>query len=580
MIAKRLQLILVVTLALTTVFLTTHIAKAQAVPTAIGVDQAVVRVLEGNWQTLAPGAQHWYRFDYAGDQLPLRISLDMNVAQSAEFQLWTDDQFSRLAIDSGATPVAAGAADPNDAMHLVWQGTLAEAGTYYIVVRPTAGAATSASYLLTIGGRGLAPGVDGGAIVSGALNVNVRSGPSTAYSVLRTVPQGTQLDVLGQDASSDWLLVRLPDGNQGWIARYLTGFTGAAALVAAPALTQPPLAPPSVTAPAAPAAPTSTSVVNVRSGPAESYAVIYQAPVGAVFTVLGQSAAGDWLGVRFANGVEGWIARELTDFSGTAATVATQAAAQPPLAPPATLDTGSVQIVGAFNVNLRAGPSMQYPVLRTMVYGSQLSVLGQDSSSDWLLVQLADGTQGWVARFLTNFGGSVAVIAAPPLVPQPVVITQGTVIQPPLAPPATVDTAPAPAPSTVTLPSQAAAVSNFPIEQSLDNNWRILAGGSTQWYTFSHPGDAQEVQVWMTSDPTGAAEFRVFSEEDARSIMDGGHPDDFAAIGRGTHNENEPADLFWRGAFEEHGRYYVMVRNGSTNDIRFTIFGVGPSIGG
>src|SRR5690606_6694239 len=89
---------------------------------------------------------------------------------------------------------------------------------------------------------------DGGTIVDGAVNVNVRSGPSTAYPVVMTVAQGTQVNVIGQDTSGSWLSVRLPDGTEGWIARFLTNFTGTAAIAAAPPVVQPPLAPPATTA--------------------------------------------------------------------------------------------------------------------------------------------------------------------------------------------------------------------------------------------------------------------------------------------------------------------------------------------
>jgi len=214
-------------------------------------------------------------------------------------------------------------------------------------------------------------------------------------------------------------------------------------------------------------------------------------------------------------------------------------------------------------MNLRAGPSTDSQVIRAVAPGTQVVVLGQDSSGTWLFVQLADGTEGWLSRSLTTFVDTAPVVATTPAV------------QPPLAPPATVSVVP----GTLSLPSQAASIDNFPIEETLAGNLRTLSDGQIQWFTFSHPGDAQPVQIWMDVAPNQAAEFRIFREEDAQSIMDGTNPDDIREIGRGTFNENEPADLFWRGAFEEHGRYFVMVRSGSTGDVTYSIYGVGPSIG-
>jgi uncharacterized protein YraI len=573
MIAKWLRHILVVTLALSTSILAANFSTyAQTAEPASALGQDSVRIITANWQPLPAGAQHWYRFEYSGEGLPVRISIDTNTAASVGFQVWTDTQFSQLATNPAATPVAAGAPDTANPTHIVWEAPLEAPGTYYIVVQPTT--QTETSYLLTMGGRGLAPVADGGAIVAGALNVNVRSGPSTAYPVMVTIPQGTQLSVLGQDASSSWLSVRLPDGTDGWIARFLTDFTNTVAIAATPSLAQPPLAPPAtILSQASDTALNTAAIVegapnlNVRVGPSTDFAVIRTVPRGTQFTVLGQDATSTWLFVRFADGSEGWLARYLTNFVGIAQTIQpaiqTPALSQPPLAPPATMPADADPVAAVPNLNVRSGPSTDYPVIRAISGGTQVVVLGQDATGAWLFVQLADGSEGWLSRSVTTFEGAAQVVATPPLA------------QPPLAPPATVSVVP----GTASLPSQAASLDNFPIEQSLANNLRTLSGGQIQWFTFSHPGDEEPVQVWMDVEPGGAAEFRVYREEDARAIMAGANPDDFVDIGRGTFNENEPADLFWRGAFDEHGRYFVMVRNGSTSDVTFSIYGVGPTIG-
>ena len=47
---------------------------------------------------------------------------------------------------------------------------------------------------------------------------NLRFGPSTDYPVVARLGQGTELYLLGQSQDGTWLVVTLPDGNQGWIA--------------------------------------------------------------------------------------------------------------------------------------------------------------------------------------------------------------------------------------------------------------------------------------------------------------------------------------------------------------------------
>lgn len=573
---KRLQLIFVVTLAVwMSILAPTTTLYAQTTPTTPGTGQEVVRVLEGNWQTLSPGTQHWYRFDYAGEELPVRISLDVNPAGSAGFQVWTAEQFGQLASLANVTPVAVSAADPDDPTHIIWTGTLTEPGVYYIVIQPsaapetaaTAGAnnanPTGAQYLLTIGGRGLAPAPDGGTIIAGDLNANVRSGPSTAYPVLQTLAQGTGLAVLGQDTSGTWLFIQLPDNSTGWIARYLTGFTGTATTVTTPE--QPLLAPPATTTNSAAVIAGATDV-NLRAGPSTAYPVLRTLAQNTQFTVLGQDSSGTWLSVRFGDGSEGWIARYLTNFANNAPLISAPIVTQPQLAPPATTAVDQVLVTSALDVNLRAGPSMLYPVMRALSSNTPITVLGQDATSNWLSVQLADGTQGWIARFLTNFAGIAPTLEAPLLV-------QPAPRQPNLAPPATFTVNPAVA----SLPFEVASVDNFPIEQALDANRRVLSAGQTQWLTFDQPGNGEPIQIWMSVEPNNAAGFRIYRAEDAQAIIAGAAPDDFTDIGRGTANPNEPADLFWRGDFDQPGRFYVMIDSNATNDISYSIYGVASS---
>ena len=71
-----------------------------------------------------------------------------------------------------------------------------------------------------------------GVVVSAALNV--RSGPSTIFPILRTLSRGAEFTVLGQNQSGAWLLVRLRDGLEGWLARAYTDYTGTAPVAPSP----------------------------------------------------------------------------------------------------------------------------------------------------------------------------------------------------------------------------------------------------------------------------------------------------------------------------------------------------------
>lgn len=77
--------------------------------------------------------------------------------------------------------------------------------------------------------------------------LNLRTGPSVAYTVIRALPTSTTFTVLGRNAAGDWLYVRLANGAEGWLAGRFTDFTGTAPILATPP---------------APAAPTATPVTT------------------------------------------------------------------------------------------------------------------------------------------------------------------------------------------------------------------------------------------------------------------------------------------------------------------------------
>lgn len=51
----------------------------------------------------------------------------------------------------------------------------------------------------------------------GDVLTNLRSGPGVGFEVLSEVAAGTPLDLLGKSADGEWLKVRIPDGQEGWM---------------------------------------------------------------------------------------------------------------------------------------------------------------------------------------------------------------------------------------------------------------------------------------------------------------------------------------------------------------------------
>jgi hypothetical protein len=63
--------------------------------------------------------------------------------------------------------------------------------------------------------------------------------------------------------------------------------------------------------------------------------------------------------------------------------------------------------VNAYWLNFRDGPSLENNVLALLSIGQLLLPIGRDESGEWMLVELPDGTQGWLFREYVDYDGSV-----------------------------------------------------------------------------------------------------------------------------------------------------------------------------
>jgi hypothetical protein len=105
--------------------------------------------------------------------------------------------------------------------------------------------------------------------------VNVRTGPGTAYPEAGQVPTGTELDILSSNAAGDWYEVCCVDGQNAWIVARLVEVTGDPALIqvaqnipAPPTATTAPTRPPAATRPPQPAQPAQPAAPTATPAPA------------------------------------------------------------------------------------------------------------------------------------------------------------------------------------------------------------------------------------------------------------------------------------------------------------------------
>jgi len=123
--------------------------------------------------------------------------------------------------------------------------------------------------------------------------VNVRSGPSTDHTVTGNLLQGTEVTVL--EEQNGWYHISYNNLN-GWVsAQYIKVTPGATVQVTG-------------------------SLVNLRSGPGTSHAVVGQARQGDTLLLLGKE--GDWCKVQTASGLICYVSSSLVQ-NGTAAQAGT-----------------------------------------------------------------------------------------------------------------------------------------------------------------------------------------------------------------------------------------------------------------
>ncbi|HSP48211.1 MAG TPA: SH3 domain-containing protein, partial [Clostridiaceae bacterium] len=263
-------------------------------------------------------------------------------------------------------------------------------------------------------------------------NLNLRSGAGSNYGILKTMPKGTVVEVIG--TSSYWKKV-VYAGITGWCSgNFLTATT-----VTAPAPTPPP-----VTAPSGGTVMT-TGNLNLRTGPAATYGIRKVIPKGTVLEVLGTSSY--WKKVTYA-GVTGWCSGNyLTTVSAPVAPpVAPPAPVEPapvepapvepapvdpapvepaPVEPPVTVEPTEPPVTveppapapapvskrTTVSLNLRSGAGTNYGVVTVLPAGAVVTVL--DVSGYWNKVSYGNLT-GWCSgNYLTELTAVYKTISVP-----------------------------------------------------------------------------------------------------------------------------------------------------------------------
>jgi len=171
---------------------------------------------------------------------------------------------------------------------------------------------------------------------------------------------------------------------------------------------------------------TSTTYLNVRSGPGTNYPILFTAPPNTSGEAVGINSEGSWYAVKVPTSISGdgigWVSGDYVTTQNVEGLPVIQAPPPPPTVQPPPPPSGSVTGVTIEPVNVRSGPSSQYPSYGTIPKGSTVSVTGISQDGTWYMIAVPtdispDGT-GWIsARYVTLSEGNVPVQPAPPQPP-------------------------------------------------------------------------------------------------------------------------------------------------------------------
>ncbi|WP_425267130.1 SH3 domain-containing protein [Brevibacillus antibioticus] len=218
--------------------------------------------------------------------------------------------------------------------------------------------------------------------------LNVRSGPSLQDAIVTTLPNKTVLPVIS--TKNDWIQVKLPNGQNGWVANWLVS-------------TQQQQQKPATVS--AKQVESTTTNLNVRSGPGQTYAVVQTINPGTRYPIV--QTNGEWLQIQLNAGTKGWVANWLVKEVGAGQAVSPPSTGStPPTTNPA--GTGSqpkppavqgTSLTLDFAPYVYATPDASTPAIGQLHAGEKITVLNKQNG--WIQFPY-DGVNAWLSTDQTN----------------------------------------------------------------------------------------------------------------------------------------------------------------------------------
>ena len=208
-----------------------------------------------------------------------------------------------------------------------------------------------------------------GIVTASALNV--RSGPSTSYTVTTKLYKGNKVTIL--ETSNGWMKIKTSNGTIGWVSSSYIEVSNT-----------------STTQTSYKATVNATSL-NVRKGAGTSYSVITKLSKGTIVDVL-ESSSNGWKKVKTSGGTIGWV-------SGS---YLTTTSSNQPSTDNSTSQTSYKATVNTDSLNMRKGAGTSYSIITKLSRGTVVDVL-ESASNGWKKIKTSGGTTGWVSgSYLTT----------------------------------------------------------------------------------------------------------------------------------------------------------------------------------
>ena len=249
-----------------------------------------------------------------------------------------------------------------------------QSGSWYAVKTPDGLTGYMLGSYLKVSGGSAPVGSTAWVTSTNGLNVRLRTGPGTGYSILATYAPGTKCTVL--TSGSNWCRIQIGSYTGYMMSQYLTNTDPGSGGFIPPSPAPTPGGGYTVWVTSR-----NGKGVNLRSGPSKSYAAIGFYGVGTAATMI--SSGAQWSYIQIGNRTGYMMSQFLT---GSA----------PSPVPTPTPVSGTYVISGnGKNVNLRTGPGKGYQVIRSYPVGTPLTIITRGAA--WYFIHIGDA-YGYMMR--------------------------------------------------------------------------------------------------------------------------------------------------------------------------------------